>query len=81
MYKIFVIEDDAVIAQAVVEHIAFWGWEARKAEDLTRAMEEFTAFAADLVLLAIGLRFRNGYDWFTEIRKLSKVAIVVLSMA
>ena len=31
MYKIFVIEDDAVIAQAVVEHIASWGWEARKA--------------------------------------------------
>ena len=36
MYKIFVVEDDAVIARAVVEHIASWGWEARKAEDLTR---------------------------------------------
>lgn len=32
MYKIFVVEDDAVIAGAVVEHIASWGWEARKAE-------------------------------------------------
>lgn len=61
MYKIFVVEDDAVIAGAVVEHIASWGWEARKAEDLTRVMEEFTAFAPHLVLLDIGLPFRNGY--------------------
>ena len=63
MYKIFVVEDDAVIARAVVEHIASWGWEARKAEDLTRVMEEFTAFAPHLVLLDIGLPFRTGYHW------------------
>ena len=81
MYKIFVVEDDAVIAGAVVEHIASWGWEARKAEDLTRVMEEFTAFAPHLVLLDIGLPFRNGYHWCAEIRKLSQVPIVFLSSA
>ena len=81
MYKIFVIEDDAVIARAVVEYIASWGWEARKAKDLTRVMEEFTAFAPHLVLLDIGLPFRNGYHWCAEIRKLSQVPIVFLSSA
>ena len=81
MYKIFVIEDDAVIAGAVVEYIASWGWEARKAEDLTRVMEEFTAFAPHLVLLDIGLPYRNGYHWCAEIRKLSQVPIVFLSSA
>lgn len=81
MYKIFVVEDDAVIARAVVEHIASWGWEARKAGDLTRVMEEFTAFAPHLVLLDIGLPFRNGYHWCAEIRKLSQVPIVFLSSA
>ena len=81
MYKILVVEDDAVIAGAVVEHIASWGWEARKVQDLTRVMEEFTAFAPHLVLLDIGLPYRNGYYWCTEIRKLSKVPIVFLSSA
>ncbi len=81
MYKIFVVEDDAVIAGAVVEHIASWGWEARKAEDLTRVMEEFTAFAPHLVLLDIGLPFRNGYNWGAAIRKLSQVRMVFLSAA
>ena len=81
MYKILVVEDDTVIAGAVVEHIASWGWEARKVQDLTRVMEEFTAFAPHLVLLDIGLPYRNGYHWCTEIRKLSKVPIVFLSSA
>lgn len=81
MYKILVVEDNTVIAGAVVGHIASWGWEARKVQDLTRVMEEFTAFAPHLVLLDIGLPYRNGYHWCTEIRKLSKVPIVFLSSA
>ncbi len=81
MYKIFLIEDDAAIAAAVVSHIASWGWEARKANDLTRVMEEFTAFAPHLVLLDIGLPYRNGYHWCSEIRKLSQAPIIFLSSA
>jgi len=81
MYKIFVIEDDAAIAAAVVAHIASWGWDARKVIDLTRVMEEFTAFAPHLVLLDIGLPYRNGYHWCTEIRKLSQTPIIFLSSA
>lgn len=81
MYKIFIVEDDAVIAQAVVDHIASWGWEARKAQDLTRVMEEFAAFAPHLVLLDIGLPYRNGYHWCAEIRKLSQAPIIFLSSA
>ena len=81
MYKIFLVEDDEAIAAAVVKHIASWGWEARRAEDLTKVMEEFTAFSPHLVLLDIGLPYRNGYHWCTEIRKLSRIPIVFLSSA
>lgn len=81
MYKIFLVEDDEAIAAAVVKHIASWGWESRRAEDLTKVMEEFTAFSPHLVLLDIGLPYRNGYHWCTEIRKLSRVPIVFLSSA
>lgn len=81
MYKIFLVEDDPAIAGAVVKHISSWGWEARKAEDLTRVMEEFAAFAPHLVLLDIGLPYRNGYHWCAEIRKLSRVPVIFLSSA
>ena len=81
MYKIFIIKDDAAIAGAVADYIASWGWEARRARDLTRVMEEFAAFAPHLVLLDIGLPFRNGYHWCAEIRKLSRAPIIFLSSA
>lgn len=42
---------------------------------------EFTAFGPHLVLLDIGLPFRNGYHWCAEIRKLSQVPIIFLSSA
>ena len=66
MYKIFLVEDDEAIAAAVVKHIASWGWQPRRAEDLTKVMEEFTAFSPHLVLLDIGLPYRNGYHWCTD---------------
>ena len=81
MYKIFLVEDDDAIAGAVVRHIASWGWEARRAGDLTRVLEEFTAYAPHLVLLDIGLPYRNGYHWCSEIRRLSQVPVVFLSSA
>jgi len=81
MYKIFLVEDDDAIASAVVKHIASWGWEPRRAKDLTKVTDEFSAFSPHLVLLDIGLPYRNGYHWCAEIRKLSRVPIVFLSSA
>ena len=81
MYKIFLVEDDDAIAAAVARHIASWGWEVRRAADYTDVAEEFAAFAPHLVLLDIGLPFRNGYHWCAEIRKLSQVPIIFLSSA
>ena len=81
MYKIFLVEDDDAIAAAVARHIASWGWEVRRAADYTDVAGEFDAFAPHLVLLDIGLPFRNGYHWCAEIRKLSQVPIIFLSSA
>ena len=81
MYKIFLVEDDDAIAAAVARHIASWGWEVRRAADYTDVAGEFAAFAPHLVLLDIGLPYRNGYHWCAEIRKLSQVPIIFLSSA
>ena len=74
-------DSDDAIASAVAAHISSWGWEARRAGDLTRVLEEFAAFAPHLVLLDIGLPYRNGYHWCSEIRRLSRVPVVFLSSA
>lgn len=81
MYRIFLVEDDPAIAGAVAKHLASWGWEVRRAEDFQRVLEEFQAFGPHLVLLDIGLPFRNGYHWCAGIRKASRVPIIFLSSA
>ena len=81
MYKIFLVEDDDAIAASILSHLEDWGWEGRKAGDLTRVMEGFSAFMPHLVLLDIGLPYRNGYHWCSEIRRLSQVPILFLSSA
>lgn len=80
-YKIFLVEDDPVIAQAVAAHLAMWGYEVYAAQDLRRVLEEFCQQQPHLVLLDIGLPHRSGYDWCGEIRKRSTVPVVFLSSA
>ena len=81
MYKIFLVEDDEAIAGALLRHLGTWGWEVRKAGDFTNVLEELLAFAPHLVLLDIGLPFRNGYHWCTELRRVSRVPVIFLSSA
>ena len=79
--KIFLVEDDQVIAQAICRHLESWGYACAAATDFQHVTEQFAAENPQLVILDIGLPFYNGYHWCTEIRKLSKVPILFLSSA
>lgn len=81
MYRIFIIEDDRTIANAVKNHLEKWGFEARCAESFKDIMTEFSEFSPHLVLMDIGLPFYNGFYYCSEIRKISKVPVVFLSSA
>jgi len=81
MAKIFLVEDDAVIAAAIARHLTGWGYEVRCAEDFQHVMEAFTGFQPHLVLLDISLPFFNGYHWCSEIRRVSHAPILFLSSA
>ena len=81
MYRIFIVEDDAVIAGSIKKHLEAWGFEAKCAEDFQNGLAEFAAFGPQLVLMDITLPFYNGFYWCTEIRRISKIPIVFLSSA
>ena len=49
MYRIFIVEDDAVIAGEIARHIESWGYEARCARDFRNVLAEFAAFDPHLV--------------------------------
>ena len=81
MYKIFIVEDDSSMAEAMRRQIASWGNEVYCARNFQNIIEEFTEFDPHLVLLDIMLPFYNGYHWCTEIRKLSNVPVIFISSA
>ena len=81
MYRIFIVEDDCGIAEAIKQQAESWGLEARIASDVRGVMSEFAQYQPHLVLLDITLPFYNGYHWCGEIRKVSKVPIIFISSA
>lgn len=81
MYKIFIVEDDAGIAEAIAAQARSWALEPRCVQDFRNVMGEFAAFAPHLVLLDIALPFYNGYHWCSELRRVSQVPVIFLSSA
>ena len=81
MYKIFLVEDDYSLADAVKKLLESYGNEVHKASDFRHIADEFSLIRPHLVLMDIRLPFRDGYYWTAEIRKTSSVPIVFLSSA
>ncbi len=81
MYKILIVEDDAVIADEIRKYLLKWGYEVENVTDFTQINTQFASFQPHLVLMDIILPFYNGYYWCSEIRKTSQVPILFLSSA
>ena len=81
MYKILIVEDDAIIASAVAKHLSGWGMQPKAVRDFHAVDLEFAAFDPQLVLLDLSLPFYNGFHWCEEIRRISQVPIIFLSSA
>ena len=81
MYRIFLVEDDHALAEAISRQLESWGNEVITVRDFRRVSAEFAEARPQLVLLDIMLPFYDGYHWCTEIRKLSSVPIVFISSA
>ena len=70
MYKLLIVEDDAVIANSIRQHMQGWGYEAVCVEDFREVQKTFITEQPQLVLMDISLPFYNGYHWCDEIRKI-----------
>ncbi len=81
MYRIFIVEDDLALAEAMSRQIQSWGHQVRCARDFQNVMGEFGDFDPHLVLLDIALPFYNGYHWCERIRAVSSVPVVFISSA
>lgn len=81
MFRIFLVEDDPAIVRGLEKQLSVWGYSVWCVRDFRQVMAEFHRFSPHLVLLDIGLPYRNGYHWCEEIRKVSQAPICFLSSA
>ena len=79
--KVFIVEDDTVIARAVAAHLTTWQMQVQCAGNFEKITEEVEDFQPDIIIMDIKLPYYNGFYWCAEIRKTSKVPIVFLSSA
>lgn len=80
-FKIFLIEDDEVIAKSLKKFLENWSYELYLAKDFENVFDEYIAINPDLVLVDISLPFFNGYYWCEQIRKVSNLPIIFISSA
>lgn len=81
MYRLFIIEDDRGIAQAIKVQAEMWQFQVHSVENFRNIMAEFAQFQPHIVLIDIVLPFFNGYYWCEQIRAVSKVPIIFISSA
>lgn len=81
MYRIFLVEDDLGLSEAMTKQLESYGNQVIAAKNFNNITEEFSDCDPDLVLMDILLPFNNGYYWCSEIRKISPVPMVFISSA
>ena len=77
--KILVVEDDKIIREGICEYLSEFGYEMYEAEDGRKALDIFKDKNINLIILDIQIPLLNGLEVLKEVRKESKIPILMLT--
>jgi DNA-binding response OmpR family regulator len=78
-YRIFLVEDDRMLAEEIARLLMKWGYEVRSAEMFDNILEEFLAVKPHVVLMDVNIPSFDGFHWCKKIREISAVPIIYIS--
>ena len=81
MYRILIVEDDAVIASALEKHLETWGWIVKTVENFENVLGNLRHLSLSLYFWIYQLPLYNGYHWCSQIRAVSRVPVIFISSA
>ena len=81
MRKIFIIEDEQDIIQAVHDELKKWGYDVTGVSDWDNMIAEVKEADPVLILMDITLPMYDGFYWTQQIRSFSQVPIIFISAA
>lgn len=74
-----IVEDDPSISKLISENLEKWHLDNYVTQNFETVIEQFKEYKPDLILLDINLPVFDGYYWNQEIRKISKIPIIIIS--
>lgn len=81
MTKIFIVEDNPQIIEAITKELTKWQHSVVTVQNWQNVTTEIVAAQPDLVLFDISLPSFDGFYWIQDLRKQSQVPIIVISAA
>ncbi len=79
MYKVLIVEDDNIIANAIKKHLMRWEYDVRCVTDFGHVIDEFTSYNPHIVLMDISLPQYSGFFLCSQIRQISSVPVIFVS--
>ncbi len=76
---IMIVDDDTNISELMTLYLDKEGYETHTYPDGKEALKAFSDLAPDLLLLDIMMPEMDGYEVLTEIRKTSKVPVIMVT--
>ncbi|MGN1085033.1 MAG: response regulator, partial [Lachnospiraceae bacterium] len=77
--KIMIVDDDSSIAELISLYLTKECFDTLIVSDGEEALKQFNEYAPNLILLDLMLPGIDGYEVCRELRKVSKVPIIMLS--
>ena len=77
--KILIVDDDSNIAELIALYLTKECYDTKIVNDGVEALEVFATYEPNMILLDLMLPGKDGYEVCREIRKTSKVPIIMLS--
>lgn len=76
--KVLIVEDDPIIREGICAYLSEFGYHTLEAKDGQEALEKFD-HSLNLIILDIQLPFINGLDVLKEIRRQSRLPVLILT--
>lgn len=80
MNKVLLIEDDTMIGEMLAMYLTEEGFEVKRAETGAEGLSDIEAYKPDLIMLDLVLPDIDGFELCAQIRGLSPLPIMIVSM-
>ena len=79
VYRIFLVEDDYLLAKVIAEQLSYDNYEVIQPNSFKTIDREIIQQEPDLVLLDLQLPYDDGYQICRRVREKSKIPIIIIS--